>query len=225
MFSVAQKREIAEQVQTTLRATNHPELPKGEIKFCLHVDGAESWSWADIQNNGAITDPSVNPHNERQDPEARVAEGAGKEKPMSENVTREEANHALWAEVQKLLAQLDRGGSFHWLLGLGDGKWRIVHGHGSYKPLGGPQTPFLSLLETRDKLRERVSPPAPEEPQAAEEGASEIIKLTRAIDVLEKGVANRGDAIDSLCTTIKELRKTSVPKATLREFIDRRGSW
>jgi hypothetical protein len=65
MFSVQQKRDIAEAVQQILRATSHPELPEGEINFLLHVDGAESWSWADIRNNGAVTDPDVNPHNEQ----------------------------------------------------------------------------------------------------------------------------------------------------------------
>lgn len=65
MFSVEQKRQISEAVQQVLRATGHPELPEGEIRFTLHVDGAESWSWADIQNNGAVAAPSVNPHNER----------------------------------------------------------------------------------------------------------------------------------------------------------------
>ena len=67
MFSVRQKREIANAVQKILRGTNHPELPSGEIRFRLHVDGAEAWSWADIQNNGAVTSPGVNPHNEAQD--------------------------------------------------------------------------------------------------------------------------------------------------------------
>jgi hypothetical protein len=67
MFSVRQKREIADAVQKILRDTGHPELPQGEISFHLHVDGAESWSWADIRNNGAVTNPGVNPHNERQD--------------------------------------------------------------------------------------------------------------------------------------------------------------
>jgi len=67
MFSVRQKREIADKVQEILRETGHPELPKGEIKFHLHVEGAEAWSWADIQNNGSVTDPGVNPHNERMD--------------------------------------------------------------------------------------------------------------------------------------------------------------
>ena len=67
MFSLKQKREIADRVQTILRATNHPELPKGEISFNLHVSGAEQWSWADIRNNGGAQNPSVNPWNEKQD--------------------------------------------------------------------------------------------------------------------------------------------------------------
>ena len=67
MFSVRQKREIAEKVQQILRETNHPELPSGEISFQLHVEGAEEWSWADITNNGSVPNPDVNPHNERQD--------------------------------------------------------------------------------------------------------------------------------------------------------------
>lgn len=67
MFSVRQKREIASKIQDVLRATNHPELPEGEIVFHLHVRGKENWSFADIMNNGMIKDPDVNPHNERQD--------------------------------------------------------------------------------------------------------------------------------------------------------------
>ena len=71
MFSIRQKQEIADAVQKILRATNHPELPEGEIKFLLHVDGAESWSWADIRNNGSINLEEAktwaNPWNERQD--------------------------------------------------------------------------------------------------------------------------------------------------------------
>ena len=68
MFSVRQKREIADAVQKILRDTNHPELPQGEIPFILHVKGAENWSWADIRNNGAISDPNINIWNEIQDP-------------------------------------------------------------------------------------------------------------------------------------------------------------
>lgn len=68
MFSVRQKREISDAVQQILRATNHPELPEGEISFHLHVEGAEAWSWADVRNNGAVPNPGVNPHKEAQDP-------------------------------------------------------------------------------------------------------------------------------------------------------------
>jgi len=64
MFSVAEKRKIADDVQKILRATNHPELPGGEITFSLHVNGAENWSWADIRNNAAVTSPGINPWNE-----------------------------------------------------------------------------------------------------------------------------------------------------------------
>lgn len=67
MFSVRQKRDIANAVQQILRATNHPELPTGEIQFELHVSGAELWSWADIRNNGAVGRPGMNPWNEMQD--------------------------------------------------------------------------------------------------------------------------------------------------------------
>jgi len=67
MFSLAQKRAISDAVQEILQKTNHPELPKGEIQFHLHVDGAESWSWADIQNNGAVINPGINQWNELHD--------------------------------------------------------------------------------------------------------------------------------------------------------------
>ncbi len=65
MFSVNQKRDISDAVQKILRATNHPELPTtGEISFTLQVAGAEDWSFAAIQNNGAVGNPGINPHNE-----------------------------------------------------------------------------------------------------------------------------------------------------------------
>ena len=67
MFSVRQKREIADKIQAILRATNHPELPVGEIEFHLHVCGAKFWSFADIQNNESVVSPDINPWNERQD--------------------------------------------------------------------------------------------------------------------------------------------------------------
>lgn len=52
MFSPELKTEIASKIQKILRETNHPELSKNsKINFLLHVDGAESWSWANIVNN------------------------------------------------------------------------------------------------------------------------------------------------------------------------------
>lgn len=71
MFSVQQKRNISDAIQKIIRDTKHPELPKHEIKFAIHIEGAESWSWALIENNGAIENSSVNPHNEAQDPDTR----------------------------------------------------------------------------------------------------------------------------------------------------------
>ena len=68
MFSVRQKREISEAIQTILRDTHHSELPPDEIQFRIHIKGAENWSWADICNNGAVPNPSVNMHNEWRDP-------------------------------------------------------------------------------------------------------------------------------------------------------------
>lgn len=68
MFSIRQKREISEAIQDVLRATNHPELPQGEIQFHLYVHGEDDCSWANIRNNGEIKNPSYNKYNEKQDP-------------------------------------------------------------------------------------------------------------------------------------------------------------
>ena len=67
MFSVQQKRDIADKVQKILKDTKHPELPGGEIQFHLHINGDEAWSFAVIQNNGSVKNPSVNQWNEMQD--------------------------------------------------------------------------------------------------------------------------------------------------------------
>ena len=52
MFSPKLKSEIAKEIQELLQSLDHPELTSnGEISFILHVDGEESWSWANIRNN------------------------------------------------------------------------------------------------------------------------------------------------------------------------------
>jgi len=69
MFSVAQKRHIAAEVEKLLLSLHHAEMPESKPRFRLHVDGAESWSWADIEPNWVYDDagkePGVNPWNER----------------------------------------------------------------------------------------------------------------------------------------------------------------
>ncbi len=55
-------------VRQILKATNHPEMPEGEIRFHLLVQGDGEWLWSNISNNGDVPYPEVSPHNERRDP-------------------------------------------------------------------------------------------------------------------------------------------------------------
>ena len=66
MFSVKEKQVIAQEIEKLLLALDHPEMPKERPNFKLHIDGKESWSWADIEPNWVYKDkkPSVNPWNE-----------------------------------------------------------------------------------------------------------------------------------------------------------------
>jgi len=68
MFSVAQKRQIAEAVEKVLLDFHHPEMPTTKPMFHLRVEGAESWSWAEIEPNHVFDDahkPGVNLFNEQ----------------------------------------------------------------------------------------------------------------------------------------------------------------
>ena len=69
MFSINQKVEIAKKIEELILSFDHPEMPKEKPIFHLHIDGKESWSWADIQPNHTFKDvsPGVNPFNEMQD--------------------------------------------------------------------------------------------------------------------------------------------------------------
>jgi len=67
MFSVAEKRKIADALEKVLLDLNHPEMPTEKPRFKLHVDGKEGWSWADIEPNWTFDDKNpfkVNPFNE-----------------------------------------------------------------------------------------------------------------------------------------------------------------
>lgn len=68
MFSSEEKRLIADKIEELLLSLGHPEMPKERPSFALHVDGAEDWSWADIQPNWKFQskDPEINPWNEKQ---------------------------------------------------------------------------------------------------------------------------------------------------------------
>ena len=66
MFSKEEKIKIADSVEKILLEINHPEMPKENPSFKLHVDGKESWSFADIEPNWTYENktPDVNPWNE-----------------------------------------------------------------------------------------------------------------------------------------------------------------
>lgn len=66
MFSVEEKRRIAAEIEKLLLSLNHPEMPKDKPFFHLRVDGAASWSFANIVPNWTIDGclPEPNPWNE-----------------------------------------------------------------------------------------------------------------------------------------------------------------
>ena len=65
MFSLKEKQYIAAAIEKLLLDLNHPEMPKLNPSFTLHVDGKEDWSWADIKPNWTFneTQPTINPFN------------------------------------------------------------------------------------------------------------------------------------------------------------------
>ena len=48
MFSKSEKQIIADGIEKILLELNHPEMPKENPDFKIHINGKESWSWADI---------------------------------------------------------------------------------------------------------------------------------------------------------------------------------
>lgn len=69
MFSLSQKQQISAEVEKLILSFNHPEMPKEKPKFHLHIDGKESWSFAEIEPNWTFNEnnkPGINPFNEMQ---------------------------------------------------------------------------------------------------------------------------------------------------------------
>lgn len=66
MFSISEKKQISEKIEALLLSFNHPEMPTEKPSFKIHIDGKESWSWADIEPNWTYEnkEPGVNPWNE-----------------------------------------------------------------------------------------------------------------------------------------------------------------
>lgn len=67
MFSQKEKQFIASEIEKLLLSLKHPEMPIVNPSFHLHVDGKESWSYADIKPNHTFNDgnkPGLNPFNE-----------------------------------------------------------------------------------------------------------------------------------------------------------------
>ena len=48
MFSIREKQFIAQEISKILSGLNHPEMGDKPPRFKIHIDGVESWSWADI---------------------------------------------------------------------------------------------------------------------------------------------------------------------------------
>jgi len=51
MFSKQEKMKIAQAIEDVLLEIDHPEMPKENPKFEIHIVGKESWSWADVIPN------------------------------------------------------------------------------------------------------------------------------------------------------------------------------
>jgi len=67
MFSIKEKKYIADVIEKTLLALNHPEMPKEKPVFKIHIEGKENWSWADIEPNWKYKekeDKTINQWNE-----------------------------------------------------------------------------------------------------------------------------------------------------------------
>ena len=63
MFSIEEKKQIAAAVEKVLLDLRHPEMPTEKPVFHLHVDGKESWSWADIKPNWTFDGKEAQPLN------------------------------------------------------------------------------------------------------------------------------------------------------------------
>ena len=66
MFSVYEKQYLAIKIEGLIKSLNHPEMDNTNIRFKIHIDGKENWSWADITDNKTAQENGIklNPWNE-----------------------------------------------------------------------------------------------------------------------------------------------------------------
>jgi len=66
MFSTEEKRKISGEIEKLILSFHHPEMPEEKPYFKIHIDGKESWSWADIEPNWKYNENpgKINPWNE-----------------------------------------------------------------------------------------------------------------------------------------------------------------
>lgn len=87
MFSMEEKKWLAAEVEKLVLSLKHPEMPEDKPMFTLRVEGAESWSWAEIKPNWTFG-----------------KEGAKVENPWNEMARKVmDLNHAAWCnELQPI---------------------------------------------------------------------------------------------------------------------------
>lgn len=66
MFSVYEKQFLSTKIEALIKNLNHPEMDNDNIRFKIHIDGKEPWSWADITDNKTAKENGIkiNPWNE-----------------------------------------------------------------------------------------------------------------------------------------------------------------
>lgn len=67
MFSREEKIKISKAIESVLKEINHPEMDITNIKFNIHIEGEQLWSFADIHEPKPETSSGVdkNPWNEK----------------------------------------------------------------------------------------------------------------------------------------------------------------
>jgi hypothetical protein len=68
MFSTKEKEYLARVVEAAILHLNHPDMPKKNPRFRLHIDGNQTWNYSDIQPNWTfdVEEPEVESCNQEE---------------------------------------------------------------------------------------------------------------------------------------------------------------